>query len=94
MNRYPMTNPVLRTNAHILNHMVEALLLGFQISEGLQQVIRQDQGCNSLDEAVKQWLMTLLILPDRHLGELLMPVVTQRFHEYLHNLERHSPWVH
>jgi len=73
--------------------MVAALRHGFELNHPLKQAICEDQQSDSIDSALQSWLQGNLLLPDQHFGMLLMPVIAQRFDEYLSQLRSTNPWI-
>lgn len=69
--------------------MIKALRETFLISPALIQKICTDQSQPNINDALRKWLQTLLISPDKQFGYLLMPLVAQRFDEYIDNLRGH-----
>ncbi len=73
--------------------MVTALRRGFQLNPPLEQAICVDQKCDSVEHALQRWIQGLLLCPDQQFGILLMPMITQRFDEYLEQIRSSQPWI-
>ena len=72
--------------------MVSALRRGFHLNATAEHAICNDQRCSSIELALQQWIRDLLLCPDQQIGMLLMPIIAQRFDEYLTQLQRVEPW--
>lgn len=72
-----------KPNNPVISHMSQTLLSAFNPEPDIQQVILQQQKENDIEKAIERWLTRLLVMPDHHMGELLMPIITRRFQEYL-----------
>jgi len=73
--------------------MVTALRHSFNLNHPLERAICEDQQSESVDGALQSWLQSNLLVPDQHFGMLLMPLIAQRFDEYLSQLRSTYPWI-
>jgi hypothetical protein len=73
--------------------MISALRDGFHLNPHLEQAICSDQKCGSIECALQQWVQGLLLCPDQQFGMLLMPMIAQRFDEYLNQIRSQQPWI-
>lgn len=72
----------------VTQRMAESLKKAFALNPNLSDSICDDQRTDNLNDALSNWLNSILLSPDHQLGTLLMPYVTQRFDEYLNQLMR------
>jgi len=72
----------------VTQRMTKSLQKAFALNPTLSDSICDDQRTDNLNDALSNWLKSILLSPDHQLGTLLMPYVTQRFDEYLNQLKR------
>ena len=77
-----------QTVSPILHRMTDTLLLTFKLETRIQRAIQNHHQANSLEEGIQLWLINLIVIPDEQLGELMIPIITTRFAEYLERLRR------
>ena len=83
-----LTSVTQNTSVKIVN----ALMFGFPLNELLEREICADQSCNNINGALKKWLKNTLIINNKDVGRLLMPLITQRFKEYIDQISRSSSY--
>lgn len=73
--------------------MIAALRHNFNLDHSLERAICADQQSQSIDGALQRWLQSNLLVPDQNFGMLLMPLIAQRFDEYLSQLRSTYSWI-
>lgn len=73
--------------------IVQSLKQGFRLGDAMEQAICADQHAANIDNALAQWLRSLLLLDEHQFAGLLMPLIAQRFESYVNHLRSNSPWI-
>jgi len=63
--------------------IVDALLATFPLPPDVKNKICTTENKININEALKKWLSSMLAKPDQQFGYLLMPLIAQRFDEYI-----------
>jgi hypothetical protein len=79
-----LTSVTQNTSVKIVN----ALMFGFPLNELLEREICADQSCSNINAAIKKWLKNTLIINDKEVAHLLMPLITRRFNDYINQVSR------
>ena len=70
--------------------IIQSLKNAFQLNQNTIHLICSNQNIAVIDDALQNWLNELLFYPDHKMGLLLMPLIAQRFDEYLNLLKRQN----
>ena len=86
-----ISKKTLNDSGHLTTlKIISALRHGFNLNRSLELSICSDQRCNNIDHAMQKWLRSFLLMPDKQAGSLLMPLVAQRFNDYVNKLTRNN----
>jgi len=86
-----ISKQVLNSDSHLITlKIISALRHGFNINRSLELSICSDQSCSNIDHAMQKWLQSFLLMPDKQVGGLLMPLIAQRFNDYVNELTRNK----
>lgn len=70
-----------------VQQIIQSLKSAFHLDLNTMNLICSDQNITVIDNALQHWLSKLLIDPDNKIASLLMPLIAQRFDEYLELLK-------
>ena len=70
--------------------ITSSLKKAFSLSRYEQHQICTDQKCNEIEIAIDKWLLETLVRPNYQLGKIIMPILSDRFGQYLQNLNKRS----
>lgn len=71
-----------------LEPLIRSLMIAFNLDSYSEQLIKNRQQTETLEEAIQLWLLHALVTPDKQLGSLMIPTIATRFHRYIESLRR------
>jgi len=88
MDNLQATPTIQPTNSSEVMQLSQSLIYAFQLDEHCQQILKKQQHSETVEDAVRQWVLSTLVIPDKNLGTIIMPSLAQRFHDYIESIRR------
>ena len=88
MNNYSKNTTSSRKPTSEVEQLTASLICTFRLDDHCQQVLKAQQKSETLEEAVHRWVLDTLLMPDKKLGALIMPILAQRFHNYIESIRK------